>query len=322
MGKLSASYKNLFDLLNRAISKFRDGDFEIREKEALDGIIKILNQPPFKKDVYKQVLSKSTLYKSYFLECKRQIKEGNGDAGKIINVTEYRNRLSKYVFDKKFEDNYGVFTGDLLNIKDGLEKIPYGKKKLNDPFFKDLETLGITGTVNRLSSSKFQPSQCMLETKYSLSFCGILGSKWIKDLERFEKFLTRVGSKPHGRVRFLIIDPTTKNFEKLRTLRGDHIKDQSTTIFYQLCDRYDFLEVRCYDSLPNFRMIFMDNHILAISRYKLDKHNYLESKQGWEAPHLVIDGHTSDWSLYEPFNYYYNDIWNRSKTIQDLKNEK
>ena len=322
MGKLTASYNNLYHLLDLAIAKFKGEDDEIRDVEAIEGIVNVLNGPPYKENKLKQVLFKSTMYKSYFLESKKEIRESNGETGKVIVVTEYPNRLCKYVFDKTFEEKYGIFKGDLLNISDGLEKIPKVFKKNNDPFYNDLKTLGITGTVNKLSSSRFQPSQCMQETQYSLSFCGILGSKWIKDLDRFEKFLMRVGSKPNGKVRFLIVDPSTKNFEKLRTLRGEHIKDESTSVFNQLCAKYDFLEVRCYDSLPNFRMIFMDNHILSISRYKLDKHNYIKSKQGWEAPHLVIESRSSDWSLYEPFNYYYNDMWERAKTIQKFYDEK
>ncbi|MBK6965065.1 MAG: hypothetical protein IPH20_14280 [Bacteroidales bacterium] len=80
------------------------------------------------------------------------------------------------MFGAAFEAHYGKFQGVLYNVRTGIEKIP---KKLNSidntAYIKDLRSLGITGTVNKLSSSRFEPMQCMEATKHSLFFIGILG---------------------------------------------------------------------------------------------------------------------------------------------------
>lgn len=119
-----------------------------------------------------------------------------------------------------------------------------------------------------------------------------------------------------------MINPYCQDFGLLKSLRGEHIKDESTDEFRQLVNTFPCLEARFYDFLPCFRLIFMDNNLLAISRYKLDGSNYIKTKRGWEAPHLVIEADQGDWSLYDPFVSYYETIWKKSTDIKEILNTK
>lgn len=200
------------------------------------------------------------------------------------------------------------------NLKKGLER-----PSKESSFLTDLGRLGIIGTSNNLSESKFKPIQCMNETEKSLFFMGILGSKWVKDKETFRDFLIKIQSKPNGSVRYLMINPFSESFRILKSMRGEHLKDESTSVFKELVAEFPCLQARYYSFIPSFRLIFIDNKLVAVSRYKLDKNKYIESKQGWEAPHLIIQADGCDWSLYEPFLSYYQYIWENASDINELK---
>ena len=200
------------------------------------------------------------------------------------------------------------------NLRKGLEK-----PSKESSFLCDLNRLGIIGTSNNLSESKFKPIQCMHETEQSLFFMGILGSKWVKDKDTFRDFLIKIQSKPNGIVRYLMINPFSESFKVLKSMRGEHLKDESTSVFKEFVAEFPCLQARYYSFIPNFRLIFIDNKLAAVSRYKLDKNKYIESKQGWEAPHLIIRADGCDWSLYEPFLSYYQYIWDNATDIKELK---
>ena len=199
------------------------------------------------------------------------------------------------------------------SITTGIEK-----PSTDTSFMQDLSQLGIIGTANKLSESKFKPIQCMQDTNHVLYFMGILGSKWVKDINVFKDFLVKIQSHPHGKVKYLMINPLCKSFKLLKSMRGDHLNDESTIIFRELVEEFPCLEAKYYDFIPCFRLIFMDNTIAAVSRYKLDKNNYIKSNQGWEAPHLVITSEGCEWSLFEPFLSYYQHVWDEATDIREV----
>ena len=118
------------------------------------------------------------------------------------------------------------------------------------------------------------------------------------------------------------MNPHGKSFKQLKTMRGENLIDQSTEIFYDLVDEFSCLEVRFYDFLPCFRLVFIDDKILGASRYKHDESNYLKSNKGWEAPHLVIEADQGEWSLFDPFLSYYETVWDQSKDIKEVVSKK
>lgn len=179
-----------------------------------------------------------------------------------------------------------------------------------------LKDVGLVGATSRLSATKFEPIECMKQTKKRLLFMGILGSKWVNTPDNeFENFLRRVESK-HGEVRFLLINPVGKAYLRLVDLREGNIKEQSLNILNDFSIKYPFLRIKLYDDLPCFRLILMDESIVAVSRYKLDKEGYFESKKGWENPHVVFTA-DSKWSFYDPFEHYYHNIWDSSQDLKD-----
>jgi pyrimidine deaminase RibD-like protein len=185
-----------------------------------------------------------------------------------------------------------------------------------EPFLQVLSELGIVGTVSRLAYSKYEPLECMQSSRHRLRFMGIVGSKWVSEVavrSEFGRFLSHVSSFG-GEVKFLLMDPVSEGFRHLRDQRGGAVSAESLRHFRRLLSRYSCLEVRLYDTAPCFRLVFIDNSTLAVSRYKVDRDGYFESKYGWEAPHLVL---TSDapWSLYYPFESYYNTVWKSAKAL-------
>jgi hypothetical protein len=317
MSKLTGSAQDILKLVEDAQQIVLNGDENPGTGACLKMLASELNTEAFKGNSDYD-LKISQLQKTIYNTAKKLVKQGKGHLG-LTFISPYLNRLSQCVYGTPYEKHYGKFTGVLFDIKQGIEKIPSIDSSIdNNAFLKDLKQLGITGTANKLSSSQFEPRQCIEETKHSLFFMGLLGSKWVEDIERFKDFLRKVQSKPYGRVRYLMINPKGESFKLLKTMRGDNLKDNSTEIFRQLADEFECLETRFYDFLPCFRLIFIDGKILAASRYKLDESNYLKSKKGWEAPHLVIDAEQGEWSLFEPFLSYYETIWKHSTDISEV----
>jgi len=187
------------------------------------------------------------------------------------------------------------------------------KIRVNDELIAVMEEMGIAGATTVLSKSKYEPLECMKSARKQLYFMGILGSKWVDPpiLEEFKKFLQRV-QRRGGTVRFLLINPNSNAYKQLKSRRG--IRAESLREFRMLCHEFPCLQVRLYNQAPCFRLVFIDDQLLALSRYKMDKEGYFQSRFGWEAPHLVIHAE-APWSLYEAFEMYFQQVW---ETAQDL----
>lgn len=213
----------------------------------------------------------------------------------------------KYIYKGENENNMPV-----LNESANMNNNKFTNKELE--FFNGVKSIGITSFSPTLDHSIYTPNECMKRIQKHLIFMGILGSKWVFENE-FEKFLNRINSK-HGEIKFLLINPKGKAFSHLAELREGLIKTDSLVKFYNYSKKYPMLRVKLYDDLPSFRLIFLDERSVAVSRYKLDKEGHFESKFGWENPHLIISS-DKDWSLYHPFEQYFYYIWDRSQDIED-----
>lgn len=325
MSHLSGSAENILALINQAEIQILDGEESCGKEATLRMLIDKLNEPEYKKksNFYLKLgsLQKSILYHSHKL-----VVENKGQLGLRFNEP-YLNRLCQFVYQKPFEQQFGKFNGILYDLKRGIEKIPQKIDSIdNNAFLEDLRELGITGTVNKLSSSRFEPKQCMEFTKHSLSFMGVLGSKWvgrmegstwIEDREDFKSFLRKIQTKA-GKVRFLMVKPHGYGYNYVKSIRNETLQDTSSVIFRELVDEFECFEARFFDFIPCFRLMIMDNKILGMSRYNFAKHIYEKSKNGWEAPHLVIEPEKGNWSLFEPFIFHYNTIWKLSEDIKDV----
>ncbi|MDD5312323.1 MAG: hypothetical protein PHO26_04735 [Dehalococcoidia bacterium] len=176
-----------------------------------------------------------------------------------------------------------------------------------------LREMGIFCGTYRLSASKWEPLQCMSRSQRKLWFMGIVGSKWVSEeyvFAEFKKFARRIQAR-NGEVRFLLMNPEGKAISRLKVLRGGALSVESLERFKELMAEFECLQVRLCDQMPSFRLVFIDDKTVAVSRYKLDKESYYQSRFGWEAPHLVIHA-DAPWSLYDAFEYFYEQVWDTS----------
>lgn len=193
-----------------------------------------------------------------------------------------------------------------------------------------LKNMGITDCTEDLKGTEFSPKECMKNVQRTLSFMGVGGAKWVIDEENinlFKRMLKRVKSRK-GKVRFLIINPTGIGFAELKSLRGENDvpRKESYDSFKKLSKEFrQYLEVRVYDQLPSFRLQFVDDGYVVVSRYYFEKENFDKSARGWDIPHLMIHSECYDngkieyhASLYDSFHELYEYIWENSKPLETL----
>lgn len=189
------------------------------------------------------------------------------------------------------------------------------------------EELGVINCTEELKGTQLEPIQCMKDVHNSLSFMGVGGEKWVKDAQlrkAFENMLRQTKSM-RGEVRFLLINPASEAYGRLYQLRGESVPYDSYERFADLVSKFDNLKVRLYSDMPSFRMQFVDDTYLAISRYYFDKLSHDNFGGGWKTPHLIISSEQKEFgenesrhkgSLYGSFLLSYNFIWTHSDEIQ------
>jgi len=198
-----------------------------------------------------------------------------------------------------------------------INSLPY---KTDD--LREMKKMGISKCTSRLADTDFTPINCMNSIKKKLFFMGVGGVKWIYDpptnLQLFKKMLLKV-SDDNGEVRFLVINPFCESFELMRKQReGATVTDSSYKIWIQLVKEFKCLQVKCYDHTPTFRLQFMDDGLMAVSKYQFQRDRYDESNHGWGSPHLIIDN-CNVMSLYTVFERYYLQEWKDAKDITKIK---
>ena len=194
------------------------------------------------------------------------------------------------------------------------------------------EELGIINCTNGLKDTELAPLRCMPSVHSSLFFMGVGGEKWVKDEQlrkSFENMLRRtefVG----GEVRFLLINPASDAYSYLYQLRGESVPYNSYDQFVELIRKHSNLHVRLYNHMPSFRMQFVDDSYLAVSRYYFDKSSHEQWGGGWKIPHLIICNERSEFgkseikyrgSLFGSFLLAYNSIWNNGTDIKKWDEE-
>lgn len=171
--------------------------------------------------------------------------------------------------------------------------------------------------ASKLRGSPWEPEQCCARVQRRLFFMGVLGGKWVQQPESkqmFEAMLRRV-QVAGGDVRFLLIDPKGTAYKELRDSRQGNISDSAINIWKSLVRKHSCLQVRLYNRLPTFRLSFLDDTELALSRYQLTSERHYQSKWGWEAPHVIVTN-GGDWSLYPCFERYFQDLWQTATPVQ------
>ena len=133
-----------------------------------------------------------------------QMGEKNTSIGTANNVTI--NNLTKSN-DEKF-------------ITSAIDELEILRKKIHL-----YEELGIINCTKELKGTQLEPIQCMKDVHTSLSFMGVGGEKWVKDVQlrkAFENMLRQTKSMG-GEVRFLLINPASEAYSRLYQLRGESV---------------------------------------------------------------------------------------------------
>ncbi len=222
---------------------------------------------------------------------------------------------------------YLYFKNRMSSKEDALNKIIVEKDELINLY----KNIGIEGCTKELQGTQFEPRQCMRKVKKYLDFMGVGGNKWVDQddkLQLFEEMLKRVQAQ-HGSVRYLLIDPRCDGYKKLKELRQNKVPSSSYKRFKKLVKKYSCLEVRLYDDLPSFRLQFVDQEYVAVSRYFIEHELHTQKQFGWKIPHLIVraekignieDGETDyPITLYKSFEQLYQYIWDRSVDIKTIE---
>lgn len=212
---------------------------------------------------------------------------------------------------------------DEETIASAIDELQILRKKI-----RLYEELGIINCSEELKGTQLEPIQCMKDVHASLSFMGVGGEKWVKDAQlrkAFENMLRQTKTRG-GEVRFLLINPASEAYCRLYRLRGESVPYDSYERFGELVNKFDNLKVSLYSDMPSFRMQFVNETYLAISRYYFDKVSHDNSGGGWKTPHLIISNEQREYgknepkhkgSLYDSFLLSYNFIWSHSISIQE-----
>lgn len=193
--------------------------------------------------------------------------------------------------------------------------------------FKLYKRVGIIGCTEKLQGTQFEPRKCMKSVNKYLDFMGVGGNKWVDQDDKMELFLAMLErvKATNGKVRYLLINPNSKSFAQLKKLRKNKVPSSSYYKFKELVAKYDCLEVRLYDDLPSFRLQFVDQEYVAVSRYYIEHELHEKANFGWKIPHLIVraekitniqKGQTEyQLTLYKSFEQLYQYIWEHSEIL-------
>lgn len=266
--------------------------------------------------------SKSNINDGLEKEKKEQLSQGHIDDG---NITYEKVDGKNEVVVKELGLSPSIEAIEEDNMEEKLRK--YREK------FELYKELGIIDCTKALKETKLAPLQCMPNVKKSLDFTGVGGEKWVKDEQLRRAFSTMLmrTEAVGGEVRFLLIDPDSDAYRMLYSLRGESVPYESYASFIELIKKHSNLHVRLYDHMPSFRMQFVDEKYLAVSRYYFDKQQHDKWEGGWKIPHLIIHNELQKdfdseevlykWSLYDSFLLAYNFSWEKSRDISKWDQE-
>lgn len=236
--------------------------------------------------------------------------------GKLINVLSLFEAIAVWV--ALIVLTLSIYRYPLL-IKRPIAAVNILLGKQPDP---ELAQLGVQKGVPSNPGSKFSPSSCMGRVERELDFMGMLGSKWVEKpnpYNRMERMVEEVDQRG-GEIRFLLADWTSEKYEELLNRRNirdmslvrraDHYQD-----YFELAEEYECLEVRVYSNIPTFRMVFLDNQELGVSRYRYEPPDD-EFDRGRKIPHLVIDKNAK-FSLFQPYKESFEEIWEDSSELTE-----
>jgi hypothetical protein len=183
------------------------------------------------------------------------------------------------------------------------------------------KTIGITPYSQlKLRGTQLEPLPCILRTRTRLYFSGVLASKWVNETrvrQELKNLLTRLDENG-GEAKFLMINPTSEAFERLKKLRRGEIDLSSVSHFRRLMKEHRSLEVRVFDHLPAFRIIVIDDDVVSFSSYRLAAEAYASTDRGLASPHVALDP-LAPYPLSEAFELLFKEMWAKAHDLRIIK---
>jgi hypothetical protein len=149
----------------------------------------------------------------------------------------------------------------------------------------------------------------------SLDFLGIGASKLTEEREAFEQAINRC-DRPGRHIRFLLSSPVNNALQEIARKAGvdqsayqRKVRESLRVIADLKNVRSKNIDVRFYEEIPAFRLMFIDDEVCLTSYYILGKGD------GSQLPqlHIIRRGTSQDIdSLYYGFHEYFDNIWEES----------
>jgi hypothetical protein len=146
----------------------------------------------------------------------------------------------------------------------------------------------------------------------SIDFLGLGAGKLTANRNVFENAVDKCDA-PGRAIRFLLINPSHDGLRRIARNAGadesayqNRVRQSLRIIAYLRNDRAKNIEVRFYDSLPAFRLMFINDEVCLVSHYVLGKGD------GSQLPqlHIIKRRPAQDInSLYHGFKEYFEKIW-------------
>ena len=179
--------------------------------------------------------------------------------------------------------------------------------------FSKFYSIGINN-IDATIKTGFDHSKALKECKNSMKFIGLAASKLTTNTE-FENALSRCS---HGEIKLLLLKPTDQllvDAAKKANVSDTKYKSKSIESLRKIREinknRAISIQVRFYDELPVFRLMFIDSYLCLMSYYVLGEGD------GSQLPQLQLvndpkKGRKVDY-LYFAFEQHFNQIWKRSE---------
>jgi hypothetical protein len=190
--------------------------------------------------------------------------------------------------------------------------------------------MGLEDSPKLFENSDFYPEKLMKKVELSLDFIGTTASKYTiganeeenEHLNNTFKSMLSSLKRKNGKVRFLLINPTTKEFEDLNQARGEKpLNYNSFANLYNLTKLFpEVLTIRFFESHLNFRYTNLDNNKISFGKYMTSKDAYHTSKKGRDTHQLIFQKNQTNFSLFETFFVIFEDAWNMQCSKDSLGN--
>jgi hypothetical protein len=175
--------------------------------------------------------------------------------------------------------------------------------------------IGLVGADAEISSG-IDYAHALNMVSSSLDFLGIGASKLTQVQKAFEDAVNRC-DRPGRPIRFLLSNPKNVDLERIAQKAGvDHeayklkVAESLRVIANLRNSRAKNIELRFYEEIPAFRLMFIDDEICLASHYILGKGD------GSQLPqlHIIRQRASQDInSLFFGFHQYFENIWEKSK---------